>query len=68
MKGKAARRQGGGAEGISPALRNPGISGAGGRAGSLIKVAMANICGSDLHIWRGDLPIRIRPEGSIFEP
>jgi D-arabinose 1-dehydrogenase-like Zn-dependent alcohol dehydrogenase len=42
--------------------------GAGGRAGSLIKVAMANICGSDLHIWRGDLPIRIRPEGSIFEP
>jgi L-iditol 2-dehydrogenase len=32
----------------------------------LIKVAMANICGSDLHIWRGDLPIRIRPEGSIF--
>ncbi|MGH7247640.1 MAG: alcohol dehydrogenase catalytic domain-containing protein, partial [Pseudomonadota bacterium] len=32
----------------------------------LIKVAMANICGSDLHIWRGDLPIRIRPEGSIY--
>jgi len=32
----------------------------------LIKIAMANICGSDLHIWRGDLPIRIRPEGSIF--
>ena len=32
----------------------------------LIKISMANICGSDLHIWRGDLPIRFRPEGSIF--
>lgn len=32
----------------------------------LIKVAMANICGSDLHIWRGDLPIYIPPEGAIF--
>lgn len=32
----------------------------------LIKVSMANICGSDLHIWRGDLPIPIPPEGAIF--
>src|SRR6266849_3994314 len=32
----------------------------------LIKISMANICGSDLHIWRGDLPIRFRPEGSIL--
>jgi D-arabinose 1-dehydrogenase-like Zn-dependent alcohol dehydrogenase len=32
----------------------------------LIKVSMANICGSDLHIWRGDLPIFIPPEGAIF--
>jgi L-iditol 2-dehydrogenase len=32
----------------------------------LIKVSMANICGSDLHIWRGDLPIPIPPEGAII--
>jgi D-arabinose 1-dehydrogenase-like Zn-dependent alcohol dehydrogenase len=32
----------------------------------LIKVTMANICGSDLHIWRGDLPIPIPPDGAIF--
>ncbi|MFZ0889064.1 MAG: zinc-binding dehydrogenase [Candidatus Binataceae bacterium] len=32
----------------------------------LIKVSMANICGSDLHIWRGDLPLPIPPEGTIF--
>jgi D-arabinose 1-dehydrogenase-like Zn-dependent alcohol dehydrogenase len=32
----------------------------------LIKVSMANICGSDLHIWRGDLPIPIPEEGAIF--
>jgi D-arabinose 1-dehydrogenase-like Zn-dependent alcohol dehydrogenase len=32
----------------------------------LIKVSMANICGSDLHIWRGDLPLPIPPEGAIF--
>lgn len=31
----------------------------------LIKVSLANICGSDLHIWRGDLPFRIPPEGTI---
>lgn len=31
----------------------------------LIKVTMANVCGSDLHVWRGDLPIRIQPEGTI---
>ena len=32
----------------------------------LIKVSMANICGSDLHIWRGDLPLPIPPEGAII--
>ena len=25
----------------------------------LIKVSLANICGSDLHFWRGDAPLRI---------
>jgi len=26
--------------------------------GMLVRVTMANICGSDLHIWRGDTPLR----------
>jgi threonine dehydrogenase-like Zn-dependent dehydrogenase len=26
--------------------------------GILVRVSMANICGSDLHIWRGDTPLR----------
>ena len=26
--------------------------------GILVRVTMANICGSDLHIWRGDTPLR----------
>ena len=32
----------------------------------VIKIAMANICGSDLHIWRGDLGTKIPPEGIII--
>jgi D-arabinose 1-dehydrogenase-like Zn-dependent alcohol dehydrogenase len=32
----------------------------------LIKITMANICGSDLHIWRGDLATKIPPEGIII--
>jgi D-arabinose 1-dehydrogenase-like Zn-dependent alcohol dehydrogenase len=32
----------------------------------LVKIAMANICGSDLHIWRGDLGTKIPPEGLII--
>lgn len=32
----------------------------------LVKLTMANICGSDLHIWRGDVPMRMPPEGTII--
>src|SRR5207237_8332573 len=33
---------------------------------ALIKVSLANICGSDLHFWRGDAPLRISADGWIF--
>jgi threonine dehydrogenase-like Zn-dependent dehydrogenase len=32
----------------------------------LIRVALANICGSDLHFWRGDAPLRLPDDGWIF--
>jgi len=32
----------------------------------LVKVSLANICGSDLHFWRGDAPLRISEDGWIF--
>ncbi len=34
----------------------------------LVKVALANVCGSDLHIWRGDLQQEapFNPEGTIL--
>jgi threonine dehydrogenase-like Zn-dependent dehydrogenase len=32
----------------------------------LIKVSLANICGSDLHFWRGDAPLRISDDGWIY--
>ena len=25
----------------------------------LVRVSLANICGSDLHFWRGDAPLRL---------
>jgi len=31
----------------------------------VIKVTMANICGSDLHIWRGDSPVFAAMAGSV---
>jgi L-iditol 2-dehydrogenase len=34
--------------------------------GVLIKVTVANICGSDLHFWRGDAPLRLPDDGWIF--
>ncbi|HUG36101.1 MAG TPA: alcohol dehydrogenase catalytic domain-containing protein, partial [Candidatus Limnocylindrales bacterium] len=34
--------------------------------GVLIKVTVANICGSDLHFWRGDAPLRLPEDGWIF--
>src|SRR4051812_14869676 len=39
----------------------------------LVKVSMAGVCGSDLHIWRGEIPARIgvpaghEMTGSVFE-
>jgi len=32
----------------------------------LIRVTLANICGSDLHFWRGDAPLTLPPDGWIF--
>jgi len=34
--------------------------------GVLIRVTLANICGSDLHFWRGDAPLRLPEDGWIF--
>ena len=32
----------------------------------LIRVSVANICGSDLHFWRGDAPLRLPDDGWIY--
>ena len=32
----------------------------------LVKVALATVCGSDLHFWRGDAPLRLPDDGWIF--
>jgi len=32
----------------------------------LIRVSIANICGSDLHFWRGDAPLRLPADGWIY--
>lgn len=32
----------------------------------LIRVTQANVCGSDLHFWRGDAPLKLPPDGWIF--
>jgi threonine dehydrogenase-like Zn-dependent dehydrogenase len=32
----------------------------------LIRVSLANVCGSDLHFWRGDAPLRLPQDGWIF--
>jgi threonine dehydrogenase-like Zn-dependent dehydrogenase len=32
----------------------------------LVRVALANVCGSDLHFWRGDAPLTLPPDGWIF--
>jgi threonine dehydrogenase-like Zn-dependent dehydrogenase len=34
--------------------------------GVLVRVSYANICGSDLHFWRGDAPLRLPEDGWIF--
>jgi len=32
----------------------------------LIRVSLANVCGSDLHFWRGDAPLRLPSDGWIY--
>ncbi|MBI2159425.1 MAG: zinc-binding dehydrogenase [Candidatus Rokubacteria bacterium] len=32
----------------------------------LVRVALANVCGSDLHFWRGDAPLRLPEDGWIY--
>jgi len=32
----------------------------------LIRVSLANVCGSDLHFWRGDAPLKLPQDGWIF--
>jgi threonine dehydrogenase-like Zn-dependent dehydrogenase len=32
----------------------------------LIRVSLANVCGSDLHFWRGDAPLRLPEDGWVF--
>jgi threonine dehydrogenase-like Zn-dependent dehydrogenase len=34
--------------------------------GVLIRISLAGICGSDLHFWRGDAPLRLPDDGWIF--
>lgn len=34
--------------------------------GVLIRVTVANICGSDLHFWRGDAPLKYPEDGWIY--
>jgi threonine dehydrogenase-like Zn-dependent dehydrogenase len=32
----------------------------------LVRVSLANVCGSDLHFWRGDAPLPLPEDGWIF--
>jgi L-iditol 2-dehydrogenase len=32
----------------------------------LIRVSLANVCGSDLHFWRGDAPLRLPEDGWLY--
>jgi L-iditol 2-dehydrogenase len=32
----------------------------------VVRIALANVCGSDLHFWRGDAPLRLPDDGWIF--
>jgi len=32
----------------------------------LIRVSLANVCGSDLHFWRGDAPLKLPQDGWVF--
>jgi threonine dehydrogenase-like Zn-dependent dehydrogenase len=32
----------------------------------LVRVSLANVCGSDLHFWRGDAPLRLPEDGWVY--
>ena len=32
----------------------------------LIRVSLANVCGSDLHFWRGDAPLKLPQDGWVY--
>jgi L-iditol 2-dehydrogenase len=32
----------------------------------LVRVSLANVCGSDLHFWRGDAPLKLPADGWVF--
>jgi threonine dehydrogenase-like Zn-dependent dehydrogenase len=32
----------------------------------VVRVSLANVCGSDLHFWRGDAPLRLPDDGWVF--
>jgi len=32
----------------------------------VVRVSLANVCGSDLHFWRGDAPLKLPADGWIF--
>ncbi len=32
----------------------------------LVRVSLASVCGSDLHFWRGDAPLRLPDDGWVF--
>jgi threonine dehydrogenase-like Zn-dependent dehydrogenase len=34
--------------------------------GILVRVTLANICGSDLHFWRGDAPLALPEDGWVY--
>jgi threonine dehydrogenase-like Zn-dependent dehydrogenase len=34
--------------------------------GILVRVSVANICGSDLHFWRGDAPLKLPDDGWVY--
>ncbi|MFZ1058699.1 MAG: alcohol dehydrogenase catalytic domain-containing protein, partial [Candidatus Rokuibacteriota bacterium] len=34
--------------------------------GVLVRVSVSNICGSDLHFWRGDAPLKLPDDGWIY--
>lgn len=33
----------------------------------LARIALADVCGSDLHFWRGDAPLALPPDGWILQ-